>query len=302
MTLIEFNEKFRTEEDCYEYLYEQKYKDGFKCSCCGGKQEPYHIKTRNLLTCRNCGKQTTVLVGTVMEKTHLPLLKWFYAFWLVANDKRGCSATFLSKELKIHYHNAWYLLKRIQTAMMKEEEEFLLSGVVEVDESYVGASSEDTKPGRGTDKTEIMLAVEIASFTNKEGEECLNPMHIKSEVVPDTTGETVKNFIKNNVEAGSTVKTDGFSSYQVIEKDGYTNVAEKIGEDENKLHLLWFHIIIANLKSFIQGTYHGLDEKHLHFYLSEFCWRYNRRKLNLFELLVSSAASSAKIQCCELKG
>ena len=303
MTLIEFSRIFKTEENCYEYLYQQKYKDGFVCPYCGEKGEPYHIKTRNLQTCRKCGKQTTVLVGTVLEKTHLPLLKWFYAFYLVANDKRGCSAACLARELKIRYHTAWYLLKRIQTAMMKNEEKCLLSGVVEVDESYVGASSEDTKPGRGTDKTEVMMAVEVTEFTNSKGEECLNPTRVKAEAVPNTKGETVKDFVKNNVEPGSTVKTDGFASYQVIKQDGYTHVSEEAGKDENKLHLLWFHIIIANLKSFIQGTYHGLDEKHLRFYLNEFCWRYNRRKLkNLFDNMVLSAVSSAKIQYCVLKG
>jgi transposase-like protein len=237
-----------------------------------------------------------MLVGTVMESSRLPLVKWFYAFWLVANDKRGSSATYLSNTLKIHYHNAWYLLKRIQTAMEKREESYMLSGVVEVDESYIGGSSDDTKTGRGTDKTEVMMAVETVPFVNKKGEHCLNPVRIKIKPVPDTSGKTVKDFAQLNIKPGSTIRTDGFSSYKVLGGEGYEHFSEPFKHEEGNLHLRWFHTIISNLKSFVQGTFHGLDKKHQHFYFSEFAWRYNRRGLDLFERLVVSAVSVRKIQ------
>ena len=300
MTIIEFGKTFPDNTSCYDYLYQIKYKDGFVCPKCKVKHEPYRIKTRNILQCKHCKKQTSILVGTVMENSRLPLVKWFYAIWLVANDKRGSSATYLSTTLGVHYHNAWYLLKRIQTAMKTREENYMLSGIVEVDESFIGGTSDDTKTGRGTDKTEIMMAVEVEPFTDKNGESCLNPKHIKIEVVNDTSGKTVRNFALGNIVPGSIVKTDGFASYKVLDKLDYNRESENSGSD--KLHLRWFHTIVSNLKSFIQGTYHGLDKKHQHFYFSEFTWRYNRRGLNLFERLVVATASAVKTPYSVLKG
>ena len=297
MTLIEFNEKFPDNAACYEHLFKIKYKDGFVCPHCGVKDAPYRIKSRNKLQCKHCKKQISMLVGTVMENSPLPLLKWFYAFWLVANDKRGASATYLSTTLKIHYHNAWYLLKRIQTAMEKREEKYVLSGTVEVDEAYIGGVSDDTKTGRGTDKTEVMMAVEVESFTNKKNENCLNPKFIRIKIVNDTTADTVKKFAEENIGKGSIIKTDGFASYKCLETE-YNHISQTV----DKLHLRWFHTIISNLKSFVQGTFHGLDKKYQHFYFSEFAWRYNRRGLDLFERLLVSAFSAPKISYSALKG
>ena len=299
MSITQFNEKFPDEDACWEYLYQVRYPNGFVCPKCGDTREPWSMKRRTR-KCKGCRTTISLLVGTVMEKTHLPLLKWFHAMRLMAKDKRGCSAVKLEQELRIKYHSAWYLYKRIQTAMEDRDKNYQLCGVVEVDEGFFGDPDEGGKRGRGTDKTEAMLGVEVDYFVNKKGERVSRPRHIKLEVVPNAQSPTIEDFALRNIRAGSTVMTDGLASYLVLDGLGYERISEPASQ--NKEHLRRIHTVISNLKALIQGTYHGLDEKYLHLYFAEFCWRFNRRGLNLFDRLMVSVANAQKVELSVLKG
>jgi len=255
---------------------------------------------RRTVKCKGCRSSVSLLVGTVMEKTHLPLLKWFHAMRLMAEDKRGCSAVKLEQELRIKYHSAWYLHKRIQTAMENRDKNYQLCGVVEVDDAFFGGPGAGGKRGRGTDKTEAMLGVEVDYFVNKKGERVSRPRHMKLEVVPNAQSPTIQDFAVRNIRAGSTVMTDGLSSYPVLDGLGYERISEPASQ--NKEHLRWVHTLISNAKAVIQGTYHGLDEKYLHLYFAEFSWRFNRRGLNLFDRLMVSVTAAPKIELGALKG
>ena len=102
-----------------------------------------------------------------------------------------------------------------------------------------------------------------------------------------------------NICAGSTVMTDCLSSYPVLDGLGYERISESAA---NREHLRWVHTLVSNAKAVIQGTYHGLDEKYLHLYFAEYCWRFNRRGLNLFDRLMASVTSAPKIEFVALKG
>ena len=299
MSITEFNEKYPNEDACWEHLYQVRYPNGFVCPKCGDTREPWNMKRRTR-KCKSCRSSISLLVGTVMEKTHLPLLKWFHAMRLMAEDKRGCSAVKLEQELRIKYHSAWYLHKRIQTAMEDRDKNYQLCGIIEVDEGFFGGPGEGGKRGRGTDKTEAMLGVEVEYFTNKKGERVSRPRHMKLEVVPNAQSPTIQDFALRNIRAGSTVMTDGLSSYPIPDGLGYERISESASQ--NKEHLRWVHTLISNAKAVIQGTYHGLDEKYLHLYFAEFCWRFNRRGLPLFDRLMVSVSSAPKIELGVLKG
>ena len=92
-----------------------------------------------------------------MHRTHLPLTAWFWAIYLCATDKRGISAVQLSRTLGICYESAWYLLHRIRCAMTQRDEKYALSGIVEMDDGYVGGATHNGKRGRGTDKAKIVV-------------------------------------------------------------------------------------------------------------------------------------------------
>lgn len=109
MSIIDFQEKFSTDDKCREFLFNLRYPQGFVCPKCGCT-EYYHIKKRHTYQCKCSRHQTSVTSGTVMDKTHLKLTYWLWAMFLFANDKRGCSATYISQTLRLPYKTAWFLL------------------------------------------------------------------------------------------------------------------------------------------------------------------------------------------------
>ena len=140
MTMVEFMERFNTEEKCREYLYKIRWPEGFVCPHCGEKAEPFRIKSRNRLQCRHCMKQTSVTVGTIMEKSRTPLVKWFLAIYMMSQDKRGCSAKKLQRDLGIAYDTAWTMSHKIRHAMGERDNLYMLSGTVEVDDAFFGGT------------------------------------------------------------------------------------------------------------------------------------------------------------------
>ena len=107
ITFADFQKRFKTE--ALEYLFHQRFPNGFICPSCGAKQY-YPMYRRNLCQCKKCRKQTSVTAGTVMHRTHLSLVLGFWAIYLCVNDKRGISASQLSRMPEIGYESAWYLL------------------------------------------------------------------------------------------------------------------------------------------------------------------------------------------------
>ncbi len=138
MSLKEFRRRFQTEEACEAYLFQQRWPRGFVCPKCGGTG-CYQIHGRREYVCKQCHRQSSVTAGIVLHRTHLPLTFWFWAIYLVARDKRGISAVQLSHELEISYSGAWYLLHRLRKAMGQRDKDYILSGVIELDDAYFGA-------------------------------------------------------------------------------------------------------------------------------------------------------------------
>jgi len=129
-----------------------------------------------------------------------------------------------------------------------------------------------------------------------------NPEYVKMQVAPDVKGETVANFAAENMECGSTVSSDGFSSYNILDEKGFIHDVRVCGPINDPEHLKWLHIVVSNAKAFILGTYHGLDSKHLQRYLDEFCYRFNRRKFTLqhFNRTLFACVVASKLPYAEL--
>ena len=273
LTLLEFQEQFHSEEVCREHLYKMRWPEGFVCPKCGVMDEPFNISSRNLYQCKHCTYQASVTAGTVMEKTRIPLLKWFWAMFLMSNDKRGCSATQISNELNLCYSTAWFLCHRIRSAMGERDSQYILSGYIEADDAFFGAPTSNGKRGRGTDKSVVLVGLSL----NDEG----NPEYVKMQVSPDVKGESVASFVIENIKQGSMIASDGYRSYNILAEKGFVHEGKICDPLNDPEHLKWLHIVVSNAKAFIMGTYHGLGDKHLQSYLDEFCYRFNRRKFTL---------------------
>ena len=114
--MLEFEERFASEEACHAYLVQQRWPEGFRCPRCG-HGEAWKLSERRLLECRACGHQASVTAGTVFNDSHLPLWKWFLATYLICDSKKGISANQLKRMIGVSYKTAWYLCHRIREAM-----------------------------------------------------------------------------------------------------------------------------------------------------------------------------------------
>ena len=294
MSLLEFQERFNSEVACREHLYEMRWPNGFVCPKCGVKDDPFNVASRNLYQCKHCAYQASVTAGTVMEKTRLPLLKWFWAMFLMSSDKRGCSALRISRELGLCYSTAWHLTHRIRSAMGERDTQYILSGYIEADDAFFGAPTSNGKRGRGTDKAVVLVGLSL----DEKG----NPQFVKMQVSPDMQGKSVSSFAAQNIESGSIVATVGLRSYEVLASKGFIHEGKPCNPAIDPGHLKWLHVVISNAKAFITGTYHGLDKKHLQRYLNEFCYRFNRRKFHLqqFNRTLLACIVGSKLPYAEL--
>jgi len=296
MTLIEFMARYSTEDACREHLYKMRWPEGFVCPKCGVTDAPFNIKSRHLYQCRYCNHQASVTAGTVMDRSRTPLTKWFLAIYLMGQDKRGCSAMKLKRDLGIAYDTAWTMSHKIRSAMGERDANYLLQGVVDIDDSFFGGAREGGKRGRGTDKAAVLFGV---SFDR--GGKC---EFLKAKVVPKVDGDELTEFAKGAIKPGSVIRSDGFRSYLKLEEAGYRHEHRAYDPKEDPEHLKWLHVIVSNAKAFILGTYHGLDRKHLQSYLDEFSFRFCRRKWHdqLFNRILSACASAGKFTRYELLG
>jgi transposase-like protein len=270
MNMLDFIDKFKTEESCRQYLYVKRWPNGFVCPKCGVADNPFDVSSRKLYQCKHCGHQASVTSGTIFDKTRTPLRKWFLAIYLMSNDKRGCSALRLQKEIKVSYQTAWLMTHKIRNALKERDESYQLQDFVELDEGFFGTPSEgEGKRGRGTDK----LPVAVALSLDGNG----NPQFIKAKVLEKVDSKAVSSFAKEAIEAGASVATDSLPVYNKLAEDGFEHLPQKYEPASKSEHLRWLHVVISNMKAFINGTYHGVPKKHFQAFVDEFCYRFNRR-------------------------
>lgn len=276
ITLSEFLNNFGTEEKCREYLFQKRWPNGFVCPKCGCTHA--YTMANGRYQCTNCRYQASVTAGTIMHRTHTPLTKWFLTMYLVANDKRGISATQLQYQIGVTYKTAWYILHRIRKAMENQDDTHQLEGVIEFDDSFFGGPTIGKKRGRGTEKAKVFIALSL----DKKG----NPLYLKMKKTENIKQKSVKQFAVKHIKKGSTIRSDGYRSFNSALKD-FVHEPVKYTPKGETLH--WLHIMISNAKAFILGTYHGLPQKYLSSYLAEFCFRFSRRNFSsLFERLAVS--------------
>ena len=288
ITWLEFQKRFSTDNACRGHLYKIRWPNGFRCPVCNHNRA-YTIHKRHLFECAECGYQASVTAGTIMHNTRTSLTIWFWAIYLISNDKRGISATQLSEQFGISYPTAWLIMHKIRKAMHDRDTDYTLAGIVEMDDTLIGSPTEGGKRGRGTEKTKVLAGL---ALTNSG-----HPLYLKMKVIDNLKSSTMADFAKQAISPGTTISTDQYRSFNKLNKEGFMHTSTKFNRKDNPDHLKWLHTVISNAKAFIGGTYHGLDSKHLQFYLDEYCYRFNRRKFKgqLFNRLLNACVSTRTI-------
>jgi len=274
-SLGELHAWFRTDADCLDYLEWLRWPSGFTCPDCehsGG----WRLGDGRFM-CAGCGGRTSVTAGTIFDRTRTPLTVWFTACWLFGTGKDGISALSLKRTLEIgSYQTAWAMLHRLRSVLVRPGRE-RLAEVVEVDETYIGGLEPGLAGGRARGKKVLTgIAVEVREPRGID----------RCRMLPlaDASAESLHGFVKNHVEPGTRVITDGWQGYSGLEKLGYVHdrrsqrAARARGEDPGEL-LPGVHIVASLAKRWLLGTHQGsVDDAHLTSYLNEFVFRFNRRR------------------------
>jgi transposase-like protein len=270
----EFQEWFRTDADCLDYLDWLRWPTGFVCSVCGHKESWYLGDGR--YKCSACGRRTSVTAGTIFDRTRTPLTVWFTACWLFASGKDGISALSLKRALEFgSYQTAWAILHRLRSVLVRPGRD-RLSGVVEVDETYIGGEEPGLPGGRARGKKVLTgIAVEIR--------EPRGMGRCRMQPLVDASATSLHRFVSEHVEPGAKVITDGWLGYSGLDQLGYAHeprsqrAARARGDDPGKL-LPAVHRVASLAKRWLLGTHHGsVEATHLASYLDEFVFRFNRR-------------------------
>jgi transposase-like protein len=267
--------RFTDPEAAAEYLESIRWPDGVVCPKCGeSEREPYRINVksskRRLWKCRACRKQFTVMVGTIFESSHVPLNKWLLAFYLLCASKKGMSAHQLYRMLKLgSYKTAWFMFHRIREAMREPAFAERLSGVVEVDETYIGG-----KPRSGGKK--VPKKVAVMALVERGGK-------ARASHVADVTASTLQSAIYTNVDRSARMMSDQHVGYLGLNANfsAHGVVKHSVGEYvRGDVHTQSVEGFFANLKRGVNGIYHHVSPAHLDRYLDEFSFRWNSRDVS----------------------
>lgn len=257
------------EQAAYEHLAKIRWPEGPICVHCQSKKV-YTLNvagtSRVVLKCGTCRKQFSATVGTIFERSHIALNKWFMAFQLMASSKKGMSAHQLHRMLDITYKSAWFLAHRIRHVMKQTPFGDKLGGIVEADETYIGGKSD--RAGRLANKMPVFALVERGG-------------KVRSFTMPLVTAVNLKRAINEHVSPDAKLMTD--------EHPGYTNVGKEFADHQTVNHSRKEYVrgtastntvegYFSLLKRGLNGTYHHVSQRHLHRYLDEFNFRYNARK------------------------
>lgn len=269
-TLLEFEERFATEEACREYLIACRWNGAPACAKCGSDNVwQIHGGLRFECAERGCRHQTSVTSGTLFHGTRKPLRLWFRAIWEICVHRHGISAKDLQRILGFgSYETAWTWAHRIRRALVRPERE-KLAGCTELDETYLG--------GKHLENACVLVGVEE---------------HGRARLIhaPGNHEPVIKHAVKSEIADDAKVKTDGHAAYNEKTLGPREQEAKVQTPAERRRcdHLQLCHWTASGLKRWLRGTHHGaVSSKHLQSYLDEHVFRYNRRKTNGIGRLVA---------------
>ncbi len=265
LSVFDFFEMLPNERAAIEFIEATRWPDGAVCPRCNSTRTK-KIAKQERYNCNDCRRQFSVRTGTIFERTRIPLRKWLYAIYMIQTARKGISSIQLGKELGIQQKSAWFMLHRIREAMDPGLE--LLSGVVEVDEAYVGGAEKNKHANKKLHKRWIEGKQIVLGMRERDGRIVLRPVHSGEKVV-------ITDEILFAIEEGSTIYSDEGNAYRDLHL-WYTHEAVNhgIGEyvrDEittNGMESVW-----AIVKRAHKGVYHHWSKKHGWRYLNEVAYR-----------------------------
>ncbi|MBM4069925.1 MAG: IS1595 family transposase [Planctomycetes bacterium] len=267
VSLIELAESYDTRDKCLDLLESLRWPHGPICPRCECPKV-YSIKARRVHECSACKYHFSVTSGTILHDSRMPLTKWILGVALIANARKGVSACQLSRDLHLTYKSAWYLGHRIRRAMRETAWLEKFTGVVELDETYVGGKARGGKRGRGAANKEIVFGAR-----ERGGK-------VRITSIPDITGKTIAKAVHKYVDTDAEmVMADELSSYnQLAAEFTMERIQHSREYVRGQVHTNGIESIWAVLKRQVHGTHHKMSSQYLPLYLSEISYRFNHRQ------------------------
>lgn len=269
--------QFKDTTSARKYLERLRWPSGPVCPHCGGMEKAYQIKGKStrpgLWKCGHCRKQFSVTVGTLFERSKIPLHDWLKAVYLLCSSKKGISSHQLHRLLGVTYKTAWFMSHRIREAMSDPVFKEKLGGpgkTVEADETYWGKKFKKHPKARGTAHKE-----KIFSLVERGGS-------VRSHHVQRVSGETLKPIIRDQVEKETHLMTDDFGAYKDLGNEFHKHsvVCHSRGEYvRGPIYTNTIEGYFSILKRGLRGVYQHVKGKHLKRYIGEFDFRYNNRTI-----------------------
>lgn len=285
-TLTLENPIFNDEDEARKFLEKTRWPDGPICPHCGVLDEAtaLHGKThrKGLYQCKACHKQFSVTVGTIFERSKVPLHKWLLATHLMTSSKKGYSAHQLHRNLGVTYKTSWFMAHRIREAMREPNRNDKMggggSGPIEADETFLGPNK----------KTKDRLSV----LTLVERNGAARSFH-----VADVKARTLKPVLKKHLHKDTTLYTDGALMYRHAGFKNHEWVDHSIGEYvRGGVHTNSVEGFFGIMKRGLKGIYQHVSEKHLKRYLAEYDFRYTYRSATGYEDLERTRMAIRGIQ------
>jgi transposase-like protein len=271
MDMMKLMQDFDTESECRTYLEELRWPEGLSCPRCSGETIS-RIQKRDQFDCDSCRYQFSVMSGTIFHDSHLPLPKWFAATYLICESRKGISANQIKRMLGISYKTAWYLCHRIRAAM--NEADHKLSGIVEIDETYIGGKQ------RGH-KGQLKSKAAVIGIRERGG-------HLHFIRANEVNQQTVYDIIARNVDKTvDVIMTDEsklynfeLTKYRKARHEQVNHSADEYVRYEKGMCVTTNAVesAFSLFKRGIVGAWHRVSTKHLAAYLQEMTWRFNNRK------------------------
>ena len=271
---IKFNQRFKDDNDCLEYLAEVKWQNGYKCKRCENDKfgNGKHIYNRR---CTKCRYDESPTAGTMFEKLKFSILIAFHIVFKISTKKKGMSSLELSNEFELRQMTCWSFKQKLQQAM-KSSLKSQLSGLVHVDEFVIGGPEEGKKGRSKGLKKLVVLAIEIV-------EEGVGRAY--AEVIEHSSAIELGGFLKKYVSQEAEVISDKWKGYTPLKKE-FKNLKQIASEDGRNFKEL--HIHIMNIKGWLRGIHHHCSTERMQNYLDEYHFRYNRRSNmdTIFDVLI----------------
>lgn len=281
--LLAFSDRFKSDQDCMEYLSRVKWESGYACRKCG--HAGYQLRKNLSRTCNKCSDTESPSAGTLFHRVKFGLRKAFFICFEMSTSTKSLSASYMAVRYSVTENTARLFMHKVREAM-KSSGRHPMDGEVHVDEFVIGGK-EDGKPGRSYDsrKKKVVGAVQLTAQGKVRRFYALD--------IEDFSSKSLGVIFDRHIDPGARVTTDEWRGYRPIAKDYLiTQVPSRGG-----LNFKAMHTMIHQVKSWIRTTYSWVSKKHVSRYLNEFAYRLNRSqsKETIFQNLIKRMVNEGKL-------